>query len=208
MGVADTLAALLIAPDVWAEIEGDADKAGDCVWGIDLGETAAMCSISGYWEESGRCESIAAFPNEPDLTERERLDGVKPGLYRAMQDRGELLTLGGQVVPVDELLEAATERLDYPARIVCDRWRIGELGDAMTKAALLAPIISRGARLPRRGRRCALVQDGGAYRARGTAAAVASPFRAWRGPTSYRRGGQCQDRKIDGGRKAATRPRR
>ena len=144
LGVSDTIAALLIAPEVWAEIEGDADKDGPCVWGIDLGETAAMCSISGYYEGSGRVESIAAFPRDPPLEEREKMDGVKPGLYKAMEKRGELLTLGGQVVPVDELLTVASERLDYPARIVCDRWRIGELSDAMTKAALLAPIIRRG----------------------------------------------------------------
>ena len=103
-----------------------------------------MSSITGFWELTGRCESLAAFPADPPLDERERLDGVKPGLYRAMEKRGELLTLGGQVVPVDELLAAATERLGYPERIACDRWRIGELSDACTKAAVLAPIMPRG----------------------------------------------------------------
>lgn len=144
LGVADTVQSHLIGADVWAEIEGDADKDGPCVWGIDLGQTAAMCAITGYWQVTGRCESLAAFPADPPLEERERLDGVKPGLYRAMEKRGELLTLGGQVVPVDELLTAASERLDYPARIACDRWRLGELSDAMTKAAMLAPVIPRG----------------------------------------------------------------
>ena len=144
MGVADTVQSHLISADVWAEIEGDADKEGPCVWGIDLGTTAALSSVSGYWSVSGRCESLAAFPTDPPLEERERLDGVKPGLYLSMKERGELLTLGGAVVPVDELLTAATERLGYPERIACDRWRIGELSDACTKAAVLAPIMPRG----------------------------------------------------------------
>ena len=62
MGVADTVQSHLIGADVWAEIEGDADKEGPCVWGIDLGQTAAMSSITGFWELTGRCEILGRVP--------------------------------------------------------------------------------------------------------------------------------------------------
>ena len=75
---------------------------------------------------------------------RERFDGVKPGLYQNMADRAELLLLGEKVVPVGQLLNAAQRRLGYPDAIACDRWRLGELEDAMTDAALLAPVQARG----------------------------------------------------------------
>ena len=61
-----------------------------------------------------------------------------------MHARGELLLLGDKVVPVAELLNEATERLGYPEGIACDRWRLGELHDGMTTAALLAPVLPRG----------------------------------------------------------------
>lgn len=61
-----------------------------------------------------------------------------------MHDRGELLLLGDKVVPVAELLNEATERIGYPEGIACDRWRLGELHDGMTTAALLAPVTPRG----------------------------------------------------------------
>ena len=61
-----------------------------------------------------------------------------------MADRNELLLLGDKVVPVAELLNAAQERLGYPEAIACDRWRLGELHDGMTSAAILAPVTPRG----------------------------------------------------------------
>jgi len=148
MGVSDVVVLYLVTPDEWLAVEDEvttsANKTGPCVWGIDLGATAAMSAVAAYWPETGRLDAIAAFPNDPPLGVRERFDGVKPGLYQNMADRAELLLLGDKVVPVGQLLSAAQQRLGYPDAIACDRWRLGELEDAMTDAALLAPVQARG----------------------------------------------------------------
>ena len=144
MGVSDVVVLYLLSPEQWLAAEGLAEKSGPCFWAIDLGATAAMSAVSAYWPDTGRLDAVAAFPSNPPLKERERQDGVKPGLYQRMFDRGELLLLGDKVVPVAELLSAAQERLGYPDAIACDRWRLGELHDGMTTAALLAPVTPRG----------------------------------------------------------------
>lgn len=148
MGVSDVVVLYLVTPDEWLAVEDEvttsANKTGPCVWGIDLGATAAMSAVAAYYPETGRLDAIAAFPNDPPLGVCERFDGVKPGLYRNMADRAELLLLGDKVVPVGELLNAAQLRLGYPDAIAADRWRLGELHDAMTNAALLAPVQARG----------------------------------------------------------------
>ena len=117
MGVADTLVLYLVSPEEWVAAEGNAAATGPCLWGIDLGATAAMSAVTAYLPETGRLDSVAAFPSNPPLKERERQDGVKPGLYQRMHDRNELLLLGDKVVPVAELLNAAQERLGYPDAI-------------------------------------------------------------------------------------------
>lgn len=145
MGVSDVVVLYLCSPDEWASAESmAAAKDGPCYWGIDLGQTAAMSAVAAYWPQTGRLEGLAAFPAGPDIATRERQDGVRAGTYQAMVDRGELLLLGRKVVPVGELLHVAQERLGYPEQIACDRWRLGELHEAMTDAALLAPVVARG----------------------------------------------------------------
>ena len=69
--------------EVWRKIEGIADMAGRCYFGVStLGTSAAQirCS-SSYWPDSGRLECIAAFPSEPGLEER----GIRDGVVRLVQ---------------------------------------------------------------------------------------------------------------------------
>ena len=76
LGTSDTEAALLIAAGLWASCEGEADASGPCVWGIDLGTSAAQSAVAAYWPGSGRLECVAAFPCEPSLADRGLRDGV------------------------------------------------------------------------------------------------------------------------------------
>ena len=76
MGISDTLQSTLLDARTWEKIEGEADRAGPCVWGVDLGTNAAQSAVAGYWPNTGRLEVIAAFPCEPDLATRGRQDGV------------------------------------------------------------------------------------------------------------------------------------
>ena len=144
-GTSDTVVLHLLSPEEWQAAEDvAAAKSGPCYWGIDLGTTAAMSAIASYWPQTGRLEAVAAFPSNPSLSERERKDGVAKGLYQAMVDRGELLLLGDNVVPVGGLVAAAAANFGNPEGIAADRWRVGELKDALTEAAVLASIIARG----------------------------------------------------------------
>lgn len=144
-GVADSVESLLLAAGSWTAAESsEVKREGSPVWGVDLGTTAAMSAVSAFWPDSGRLEVLAAFPSEPSLAERGIRDGVG-GLYRECAEAGELLRLGGSVVDVPALIAAAWERFGSPVAVAADRWRIGELRDALEAAAVpLAALAARG----------------------------------------------------------------
>ena len=136
-GTSDTEDAVLVEAGTWAGIEGEADTAGPCTWGCDLGTSAAMSAVACYWPETGRLETVAAFPVEPTLAERGLRDGVG-GLYQQCAERGELIQTGQRAVDLGGLLQDALQRFGRPARIVADRWREAELRDALDKAGVPA----------------------------------------------------------------------
>ena len=134
-GTSDTEESVLLEAGTWAGIEGETDRAGRCVWGADLGTSAAMSAVAAYWPDTGRLECVAAFPFEPSLAERGLRDGVG-SLYVQTHTRGELIQTGGRAVDLGGLLREALERFGRPARIVADRWREAELRDALDKAGV------------------------------------------------------------------------
>ena len=142
-GTHDTLIASLLSADVWLEIEGEVEREGRCVWGVDLGTSAAQSAVASLWPASGRLEVLAAFPSLPSLEERGLADGVGR-LFTDCAERGELLQLGGHAVNVGALIGEAVARFGEPTAIACDRWRIPELRDACKAAGLSAPIVERG----------------------------------------------------------------
>ena len=141
-GTSDTARSHLLSPASWAEAEGDRDRSGVLIFGVDLGTTGAMSAVAAVWE-SGRLEALAALPGSPPLDERERADGV-PGLYEAMARTGDLLVAPGRTTSPKWLLAQAIGRFGAPETIVTDRWRLGELEDAVSELATGAPIITRG----------------------------------------------------------------
>ena len=144
LGVSDALRQVLIDAGTWQRIEGEADRAGPCVWGIDLGTSAAQSCVAGYWPETGALAVLAAFPEEPSLAERGLRDGVGR-LYSECERRGELILAGGAAVDIGQLLAAALDRFGAPAAIASDRWREAELRDALKSARIpLARLELRG----------------------------------------------------------------
>ncbi len=135
LGTMDVEASLLLTAGTWVACEGDADRRGACVWGIDLGTSAAQSAIAAFWPETGRLESVAAFPCEPSLGERGLRDGVG-GLYVDCARRGELVTLGQNSADISALLSEALQRFDRPSLVVADRWREAELRDALQAAGV------------------------------------------------------------------------
>ena len=144
MGTSDILRSHLIEAAEWLRIEGEAERRGPYVMGVDLGTSAAMSAVAAFWPETGRLESLACFPEIPTLGERGLGDGVGR-LYQEMFERDELIIAGRRVSDIGELLAEARARWGYPIALASDRWREGELRDCLEDAGFpLARLETRG----------------------------------------------------------------
>jgi phage terminase large subunit-like protein len=137
----DETRAVLIDAARWqaCEVTELPPREGPLVCGLDLGGSASMSAWANYWPQTGRLESYGAFASQPGLLERGRSDAVGER-YLEMHRRGELITLGGQVVPVHEFIAAMLAKLDgySVGTIVCDRFRQAVFdGRVRAKASLL-----------------------------------------------------------------------
>ena len=117
LGTADVRREYLIGPDAWQAAKADVPRDGELISGLDLGSGASMSAIAACWAGTGRLEIMAAFPSTPTLAERGLRDGVGR-LYLNLLDTGDLLTLGENVVPIPDLLQAAYVRFGVPSTIV------------------------------------------------------------------------------------------
>ena len=131
MGVSDTVESWLLEPESWERIQSpEPEHEGGYSLGIDLGTSAAMSAVAGYWPDTGALECLAAFPELPSLAERGLRDGVGP-LYENCQRRGELVIAGQRVSDVSALLGEALARWGPPSVITADRWREAELREKL-----------------------------------------------------------------------------
>jgi phage terminase large subunit-like protein len=138
---------LLLTVDEWLQCE-TADlppRQGAVVIGIDLGGSASMTAAAFYWPETARLECHGTFPSKPDLLARGQADGVG-NRYVEMADRRELSTLGDAVVAICPWLIETLRHVTglQIAAIVADRYKQSELGEAIDRAGIRAPIIWRG----------------------------------------------------------------
>ena len=138
---------LLITVDEWlaCEVAELPPRSGPVVVGIDLGGSASMTAASFYWPESGRLECLGTFPGMPSLLDRGQIDGVA-GRYVEMHKRGELTTLGDKTVPVAPWLTNVMAHVagEPVAAVVADRYKAAELGEAIQRAGIRAPVVWRG----------------------------------------------------------------
>ena len=117
LGTEDATVSTLLDAGLWQKIEGKAEWSGPCVWGIDLGTSAAQSAVATFWPITGALACLSAFPSEPSLAERGLRDGVG-GLYVGCHRRGELLMLGRYTVDVTRPLQVALQRFGRPSRLV------------------------------------------------------------------------------------------
>ena len=135
LGTSDVPESVLLNAATWERIEVvEAERAGPYILGVDLGATAAQSAAAAYWPETGALECFAVFPRNPDLSERGTADGVG-GLYGRMAERGELLQAGEYTSDVRALLGEVLQRWGRPTVIASDRWRDGDLREALQLAA-------------------------------------------------------------------------
>lgn len=109
--------------------------------GLDLGGAAAWCAASAVWP-SGRIECRAATAGATALDEQERRDAQPAGTYAALQRQGVLDVHEGLHVPdVARFLRGAMDDWGRPHVVMVDRYRRGELKDAV--AGLDIPVEDR-----------------------------------------------------------------
>ena len=127
-----------IEPEEWRAMECPPDalpgRDGRPIWGVELGGASGSSAIAAMWPTK-RLEVLAAFPSRPDLRQRGRDDDVGDA-YARMSDEGSVIVVGGQMMDYTALLLEGRRRFGLPGSIVCNRRRVGELGDALASAGL------------------------------------------------------------------------
>ena len=135
----------LLTVDDWKLVEArpQALPSGRPIVGVDLGGGRAWSAAVAVWE-SGRMEAIACAPGIPSIEDQERRDNVPTGVYSKLVANGSLsLAHGLRVQPPLALWDAICERWGKPARVVCDRFRLPELRDAIGNACKVEPRVTQ-----------------------------------------------------------------
>ena len=118
------------------------EREGRPIVGIDLGAGRAWSAAVAIWR-TGRVEAIAVAPGIPSLEAQERRDRAPWGTYRRLALGGALRVAEGlRVQPPAELWRAVLAAWGRPVRVVCDRFRLGELQDAVSGVEIV-PRVSR-----------------------------------------------------------------
>ena len=137
--------AILLTVDDWklATARPVGLPAGRPIVAIDLGSGRAWSATVAVWK-SGRIEAMALSPGIPDLDEQEKRDLVPRGVYHKLVANGSLRLAEGLRVPSPtQLFEWICDRWGVPVKIVCDRFRLGELQDAVQGACPVEGRVTR-----------------------------------------------------------------
>ena len=119
------------------------EREGRPIVGVDLGGGRAWSAAVAVYP-NGRVEAKAVAAGLPDLEEQERRDRVPAGTYSKLYDMGQLEVCEGlRVQPVAAMWDLIRETWGRPQLIVCDRFRLAELEDAVKRGARLEPRVSR-----------------------------------------------------------------
>ena len=131
--------AMLLTVDDWelAIARTAPPRVGRPVVGVDCGGGRSWTAAVAVWP-NGRTEAWALAPGIPPVEEQETRDRVPKGTYRQLADSG-LLTIatGRRVPPLDLLADRIREW--SPTVVTCDRFRLGELQDALGQRVPILP---------------------------------------------------------------------
>ena len=141
---ADESEVLLTVEDFKLAVGREVARAtGRPIVGVDLGQNRSWTAAVAIWE-TGRIEAMAIAPGIPGLAEQEKRDTVPRGTYQKLNDMGVLDVADGLRVPEPtHLWEDIKARWGTPAAIVCDRFRLPLLQDAVQTACYIDPRITR-----------------------------------------------------------------
>ena len=111
--------------------------------GWTCGGGRAWSAATAIWP-NGRTEAKAVAPGIPSLEEQEKRDRVPAGTYGKLYDAGQLeIAHGLRVPPVSLLWEMIRGAWGRPSRIVCDRFRLADLEDAVGHGCKIEPRVTR-----------------------------------------------------------------
>ena len=134
---------VLLTVEEWRDVLARVvpERRGHPVVGVDCGAGRAWSAGTALWR-NGRCEAVAVAPGTPGIADQEKRDQVARGTYQRLAASGVLTTDGERRVPrVSALVERVlTWR---PSVIVCDRFRLSELQDAVRGRVLVVPRVQR-----------------------------------------------------------------
>ena len=134
---------VLLTTDDWIKSLGREvpNRAGKPLVGIDLGGGRAWSAAAAIWE-NGRAEALAIAPGIPSLAAQKKRDKASAGTYQRIN---RLRIADGRQVPlVSDLTQAIYSEWGRPARIICDRFRLAELQDALGPGGpFLEPRVTR-----------------------------------------------------------------
>ena len=134
---------VLVPVEHWQRVEARPvpEPDGRPIVGVDLGGGRAWSAGVALWR-NGRMDAFALAPGLPSLDAQEKRDLVPRGTYQALADAGTLTVDAGlhvqRVGPVAERIA-----LWNPEAVICDRFRLGELADAMGNTVPLVPRVVR-----------------------------------------------------------------
>lgn len=134
---------VLIELDQWkkALTRETPPRRGRPIVAIDLGSGRAWSAAVALWN-NGRAEALAVAPGNPDIAAQEKRDRVPSGRYRALVESGQLQVAEDLHVPPPAMLwDMIRSSWGIPELVVCDRFRVPELRDA------LGPFVSLDARV-------------------------------------------------------------
>ena len=141
---ADESELLLTVEDYRRALARDvAAAAGRPIVAMDLGGGRAWSAAVATWR-SGRIEALAVCPGIPGIAAQEKRDRVGAGTYQRLVDAGVLhVATGRRVQPPGALWEQVVGRWGVPASVVCDRFRLSDLQDAVRGRVEIEPRVSR-----------------------------------------------------------------
>ena len=119
------------------------ERVGRPIVGVDLGGGRAWSAACAVYS-NGRVEARAVAPGIPDLGEQERRDRVPAGTYSKLYELGQLEVAENlRVQKPEQLWDLIRSTWGRPQMIVCDRFRLMELEDAIGNKAKIEPRVSR-----------------------------------------------------------------
>ena len=136
-------AEMLLTVAEWKNVEARklGAREGRPVVGCDIGAGRAWSAAVALWP-SGRIEALALAPGTPTIERQEKRDRVPAGTYEKLVVAGSLTTDGARLVPRVPVLMRLAMRW-RPLTITCDRFRLGEVLDAVRGRVPVVPRVAR-----------------------------------------------------------------